>query len=130
MKIRIIVLAAFLLLMTVAGCAGYRPMVDLSSSSGKTQATYEQDLKQCQEYAKQVSPDTSAAMGAGAGAAFGALVGGVAAAVLGADVGENILLGASMGGISGGVGGVGAGANTQMEVIKRCMQGRGYTVLK
>ena len=116
-------------LLVFSGCASYRPIVDLKSSPGKTQVTYENDLKECQQYAKQISPGTSAAIGAGAGAGFGALISGVAAAILGADVGKSMALGASVGGISGGAGGAGQGAQSQIEIIRRCMQGRGYAVL-
>ena len=118
-----------MILLIFAGCASYRPIVDLKTSPGKTQLTYENDLRECQQYAKQVSVGTSTATGAGAGAAFGAIIGGVASAILGGDVGKSMALGASVGAISGGSSGAGHGAQSQIDIIRKCMQARGYSVL-
>jgi len=38
-------------------------------------------------------------------------------------------MGAALGGFSGGVQGAGGGARTQRDIIKQCMQGRGWSVL-
>jgi len=62
----------------LGGCAGanVRPIVDLK---GKDQATYENDLQQCQSYATQQSgAATTGAMAAAGGAVLGAALGLVA----------------------------------------------------
>ena len=60
-----------------------------------------------------------------AGMIFGAIIG----AIFGVPIGEMIGAGAALGGASGAMSGAGAGASSQMNIIKRCMQGRGYSVL-
>jgi outer membrane lipoprotein SlyB len=118
-----------IILLVFAGCASYRPIVDLKTSPGKTYSTYETDLKECQQYAKQVSPGASAATGAGVGAGIGGLLGGITTAIVGGDVGKGLALGASVGAISGGTSGAGHGVQSQVDIIRKCMQARGYTVL-
>lgn len=105
----------------LAGCATYRPIVDMK---GVDRNAYEADLKECQEYAKQVDPGGDAATGAVAGAAFGALLG---AAIGGrGSAGYGARIGAAQG--------VGAGAAHglagQIQVVRNCMVGRGYRVLR
>lgn len=105
----------------VAGCATYRPIVDMK---GVDRAAYESDLKECQEYAKQVDPSGEAATGAAAGAVFGAL--------LGAAIGGRGYAG--YGARVGAAQGVGAGAAHgmagQIQIVRNCMAGRGYRVLR
>ena len=122
--------AVTLLWPLLTGCATYRPIVDLASSPGKSAGSYEHDLTECQQYADQVSPGTGAAIGAGAGVVIGAVFGGAVAAILGGDIGENMALGAAVGGMGGGLGGAGSGAQSQIDIIRRCMTARGYTVLQ
>lgn len=124
---RIMIILVCLLLV---GCAAHRPIVDLKSSApDKNQYTYEQDLRECQQYAESIDVGGNAVVGAVIG---GVLVGTMSAilyAVVGLDPGEGFATGAAIGGIEGGVaGGFGAG-QTQIEIINRCMAGRGYMVL-
>lgn len=111
-----------LLILFLFGCANYRPLVDLRA--GQTQQQYEADLSQCQSYAQQVA-------GTGTGAAIGAIAGALLGFAVNKAGGSNYDSGAGarIGGVLGAAGGAGAGAENEMNVIKRCMVGRGYSVL-
>lgn len=88
-------------------------------------AKYEADLKDCQQYSQQVlGPGTQAAIGAGLGALLGFVVNRVAGSNYDSDAG------AKVGAILGGVGGAASGADSEINVIRRCMSGRGYRVLQ
>lgn len=114
-------------ILILTNCAGYRPIVDMKYVDP---TKYEQDLAECQAYAKQVSPAgeavTAGAVAASIGAAFGAILGWLIydEPELGAEVGAAIY------GISGAAAGGAVAADDQMSIIRRCMQGRGYTVLR
>ena len=115
-----IVLTALVVALT-AGCAtrgaNYVPLVDMKD---RDTATFNQDVTECQQYAKQ---RLDAAGGAVAGALIGALIG--AALSPRGYRNEVAGYGATAGAISGG-----AQANeTQEVIIKRCLAGRGYNVL-
>lgn len=86
-------------------------------------AQYQQDLAECQAFADQVPVAERAATGA----VVGAVIGGAIGAVLGD--GEGAERGAGTGAISGGVRGTASGLSERDQVIKRCLQGRGYRVL-
>ena len=102
----------------ISGCAGYRPIVD---SQGMDMSNYETDLAQCQQYAEQVNIGQDAAVGAGVGAALGLAL----SAISGGD--KSVATG--VGAVSGGATGLGSAANSQKNVITRCLLGRGYKVL-
>jgi outer membrane lipoprotein SlyB len=106
-----------------AGCntAQYRPVVD---TQGVNMAMYERDLAQCQQYAHQIDVGNSAAANAAGGAGIMAAL----AVVLGGnryDVGRW----AGAGAVVGSVNGAAAGGQTQVDIIRNCMSGRGYKVL-
>lgn len=105
----------------LAGCASYRPIVD---TRGVDMNRYETDLAGCQQYADQVSPAGHALVGAAAGAGL--------AAILAAVSGGRIDSGSSarMSGVLGAAAGGGHGAEAQVNVIRNCMRGRGYSVLQ
>jgi outer membrane lipoprotein SlyB len=105
----------------LSSCATYRPLVDMRDVTDRDQ--YERDLADCQNYAEPVSPGASA----GAGAIFGAILG----AALGAAVGDHHVTvdAARFGAVEGAVAGGAAGAGTQVQIIRNCMNGRGYVVL-
>jgi hypothetical protein len=109
-----------LLALSLAGCASYQPVVD---TKGVDMNVYQVDLKECQAYAEQVNVGGQATAGAGAGALMGALlgaaIGGRGAAGYGAKIGaaEGVGIGAAH------------GASSQVQVIQKCMVGRGYKVL-
>lgn len=113
-------LVSALLIASCATPSQYRPIVD---TKGVEMSHYEEDLRECQQYAYQVDVANNTA----ASAAAGAVVLGALAAVFGNryDVGRF----AAAGAITGGVNGAAAGAQTQVDIIRNCMQGRGYRVL-
>jgi hypothetical protein len=112
------------LVILLIGCAGanVRPIVDLK---GKDQATYDNDLQQCQSYATQQSgAATTGAMAAAGGAVLGAALGLVAGGNR-----TGIAQTAGVGGVIGGAGGMFEGNKAQENVVKQCLRGRGYNVL-
>ena len=115
-------IAVFLALgLSLQGCAtrgaGYIPLVD---THGKSQSVLDNDIHECQQFAKQRA---DAATGAAAGAIAGALLG----ALLMPRGYRNE--GASKLAVLGGVSGAGQATETQESIIRRCLAGRGYNVL-
>lgn len=112
---------------TIAGCAtqgytdmGYQPVVDLKPG----QTHYQQDLSECSQYAQQRG---GAQQGAVGGAVAGAIVGGL----LGALFGDSRLAGqmAVVGAVTTAPGAAAQAEGTQRDIIRRCLVGRGYSVL-
>lgn len=126
MKSKMTIICMFLVI-AATGCAGYRPIVDMK---GIDRMRYEQDLKECQRYAEQISPAKSTAAGAGIGAGLGALVGVVVGATLNVDIGKMAGFGAAIGGLNGAAVGGAESAKAQVQTIQSCMIGRGYSVLR
>jgi outer membrane lipoprotein SlyB len=124
-KLKIFMLSITLLLVATS-CASYRPIVDMK---GIDRNQYERDLAECQAYAEQVNVGGEAATGPLIGGAFGAAMGLAIGALLG-DPGEGAALGAVIGGGSGLASGAAEGAGGQIDVIRNCMMGRGYRVLR
>jgi hypothetical protein len=91
---------------------------------GVNMARYEADKAECEAYASEVKTAEKAARGA----AGGAVVGGAIGAIAGGSR-DAAARGAGIGAVSGGARGVVEGERTQMEVVKRCLRGRGYRVL-
>ena len=108
------------------GCAGHRPIVDLR---GEDRELYEWNLKDCQRYAEQVSPGATVVAGAGIGAGIGALAGLIVGAFFGSNQGELMAFGAAIGGMHGALSGGAVATQSQMEIIRNCLRGRGYNVL-
>ena len=114
-------LSLYVAVAVLAGCATtgahYVPVVD---TKGHDAEAYAVDLSDCQAFATQRA---NAAQGAVAGAIVGALLG---ALIAPHGYGNQFATsGALMGGVSAG-----ADANeTQETIIKRCLSGRGYSVL-
>lgn len=111
---------AAIVAVALASCAQYRPIVDMR---GVDRARYESDLQECQQYAAQIDP--------AAHAAGGAILVGVLGALLGAAAGSRYDAGAMarVGAVSGAAGGAAHGAQTQIDIVRRCMSNRGYSVL-
>jgi outer membrane lipoprotein SlyB len=113
--------------MMLGACANtgksYVPIVD---TKGLNQAAFDKDLQECQALSEQASSTgKSAAKGVGAGAVVGGLLG-----LVGGGNSTNIAQAAGVGAVLGGVGGGVQGSGGQETVIKNCMIGRGYKVLK
>lgn len=90
---------------------------------GVNLAAYEQDLAECREYAEAVKTGEKGARGA----ASSAVIGGAVGAVLGGP--EGAARGAGVGAVTGGARGVSQGEREEVQVVKRCLRGRGYKVL-
>lgn len=121
MKKTALILAATLALSGCATTVGsdYVPLVDRPGPD------FAKDLAECQEYAKG---EASAAEMAAAGAVLGAVIMAVASAlVLDQSVDRGSL---ALGALSGAAGGAGSATVNQESVIKNCMNGRGYSVLR
>lgn len=114
-------IATTLIAATLVGCAtrgaNYVPLVD---TKGRDAATLDRDTTECQHFATQRA---DAATGAVVGAIFGALLG---AALM---PGGYRNYGARQGIIAGGLGGAFGANESQETIIKRCLAGRGYSVL-
>lgn len=121
---------AFLVLTLLfqVGCANtganYRPMIDTRGGSVSASG-YEADLRDCQQYAAQVG---GAADRAAAGAVVGALFGAVLAAAAGSRYDR--VATARAGAVTGAAGGAAQGEQDQRSIIRRCLAGRGYSVLQ
>ena len=113
-------LAVVLILAGVAGCASDRVIVD---TKGVDMSRYEQDRRECDAYAEQVSTGKSAAAGAGIGAAMGAALG----AIFGGS--HDVARSAGAGGVLGGAQGAAKGEGKKEQVLRNCLSGRGYRVL-
>jgi len=113
----------------LAACAqSYQPIVD---QRGVDPTRYSRDLAECRQYAEQVNPAGEAVAGAVLGAALGAALGAITGSF---DSGLSTGTGAAAGAAYGGTLGVAsAGANGiegQIDVIRNCLRGRGYNVLR
>jgi outer membrane lipoprotein SlyB len=117
-------LSAIVAILSLTACAGanYRPMIDTRNVDMNK---YEADLRDCQQYAQ-------GAADAGTGAAVGAGVGAVLGFALAAISGSRYDRGASagVGALTGGVAGGAQAERGQHNVVKRCISGRGYSVLQ
>jgi hypothetical protein len=126
-------IASTTILAMLAGCAtqqtghrgygaGWEPVVDIRPHQ---QASYPNDLRECQAHAaKVISADEAAAQAAVAGAIFGALLG----AAAGGNSRFNSRM-AGVGAVSAGAGGAAQAEGGQRGITRNCLMGRGYTVL-
>lgn len=90
---------------------------------GVNTAAYQQDLAECKTYADSVKTGEKTAVGAASGAVVGGLIGAITGGSSGAAKG------AGVGAVGGGARGVSQGAETEVQVVKNCLRGRGYRVL-
>jgi hypothetical protein len=117
---------ALLTATSLCACAQtYDPIIDAKNVDP---AKYQQDLAECRQYAEQVSPVDEAIFAAFAGAALGAALGAATGAIAG-NAGQGAAIGAAAGGITGVAGGALHGGQAQQDVIRQCLQGRGYSLL-
>lgn len=120
--------ALVLTVTALAGCAtnqmgaNYRPIID---TRGVDFNRFEADLRECQQYANQTA-------GAGEGAVAGAVAGAALGAVLAAAAGSRYsrTQTARVGAVGGAVGAAAEAENNQRSIIRRCLSGRGYSVLQ
>ena len=109
------------LIAVLGACANRNAIVD---TKGVDEAQYQQDYRECEVYAEQVSTGEAAAKSAG----FGAVVSGAITAVLGGDS-SAIARSAGAGAVGGGASGALQGESEKGQVLRNCLRGRGYRVL-
>ncbi len=106
----------------MSGCAtAPRQIVD---TQGVDPARFAQDRYECEAYATQVDVGASTINGAAGGALIGAVIGGIIGGRDGA------LFGAKVFGVTGAAQGAGGAARDKELVVSRCLEGRGYRVLR
>jgi len=108
-------------LLVVAGCTTTDEII--VDEKGINMGAYQKDLAECQTYAKGVKSGEKTAKGAASGAVVGGLIGAITGGSSGA------VTGAGVGAVGGGAKGASEGEQTEVEVVKRCLSGRGYRVL-
>lgn len=118
MKYRSLVVASVL---AVTACTTTDEII--IDERGVDMNAYHQDLADCRRYGDQVKTQEKAAKGA----ASGAVVGGLTGAIFGGASGA--AQGAGVGAVGGGVTGANEGEQTEVQVVKRCLAGRGYQLL-
>ena len=107
--------------LTLAACTTTDEII--IDQKGVDMAAYQQDLAECKTYASDVKSKEKAVKGAGSGAVVGGLIGAITGGASGAAKG------AGVGAVGGGARGVNEGEQSEVQVVKRCLGGRGYRVL-
>ncbi len=92
-------------------------------TKGVNMTSYEDDLNECRSYAEGVQTQQKATRSA----ASGAVIGGAVGAIFGGA--DGAARGAGAGAVTGGAKGVNQGERDKVQVVKRCLSGRGYRVL-
>ena len=96
-------------------------------------ANYQRDRAECADLAYNAYPEGSGAQDAAgnavAGAAGGAAIGAILGAIFGGDVSNSAGAGAALGGISGLAGSAGEVDARRAQIIRNCLDRRGYAVL-
>ena len=92
-------------------------------TKGVNMSAYQQDLADCQGYASGVKTGEKATKGAASGAVVGGLIGAITGG------GSGAAQGAGVGAVGGGARGANEGERSELQVVKRCLSGRGYRVL-
>lgn len=129
MKLKQLVAAALIVSLT-AGCATTnQPRVDVQvivdDKASANMANFNNDMAECHVFAdKTLSAAQAAAVGAVAGAVLGVAIG----ALFGLR-GRNLGALAGTGALTGGVHTGAKATETRDQIVKRCMNGRGYAVL-
>lgn len=114
-------IASIAVIAMLTGCAtrgaGFSPMVD---SKGKDGGDIASNTAECQQYAERQA-------GAGGGAIAGALIGGLLMAALAPGGYRNNW--AASGALVGGASGASGANDSQENVVRNCLRGRGFSVL-
>ena len=110
-----------LTLLAVVGCTTTDEII--IDEKGVNMSAYQTDLAQCQAYASKVQTGAKTAKGAASGAVVGGLIGAITGGSSGA------VTGAGVGAVGGGASGASEGEQAEVDVVKRCLSGRGYRVL-
>jgi outer membrane lipoprotein SlyB len=116
-RLNLILLATLVL----AGCTTTDEII--IDEKGVDMVAYEKDLAECRSYGSKVKTSEKAARGV----ASGAVVGGLTGAIFGGSSGA--ATGAGAGAVGGGLKGADEGERTEVDVVRRCISGRGYHLL-
>ncbi len=125
-------LSSLLMLVSIvlfsSGCAngygGYgAPKEIIIDTQGVNMNAYYQDLADCENYARQIDVASETREGVVEGAVVGAVIG----AVVGNH--ETAERSAGAGAVLGGVKGNKRARHEQERIVRRCLRGRGYSVL-
>jgi outer membrane lipoprotein SlyB len=108
-------------LLVLAGCTTTDEII--IDQKGVNMSSYEKDLAECKTYAASVKTGEKTAKGAASGAVVGGLIGAITGG------GSGAAQGAGVGAVGGGARGAIEGEETEVQVVKRCLSGRGYRVL-
>lgn len=111
----------FLAMLALTACTTTDEII--IDQKGVDMAAYQADLAECRTYSDAVKTGEKA----GVGAASGAVVGGLIGAITGGT--EGAARGAGVGAVGGGAKGAIQGTETEVQVVKNCLRGRGYRVL-
>lgn len=114
-------IATLLLILSLSACTTTDEII--IDQKGVDMSRYRQDLAECRVYASEVKTLEKGAKGAASGAVVGGLIGAAAGDSRDAE------RGAGVGAVTGGARGVSQGAREEVQVVKRCLSGRGYRVL-
>ncbi len=117
---------ALALALALAGCAVAPQQADYSLIDGKgvDYTQYQNDYRECAQLADQTNVGERAA----GGAVFGTLLGAVVGHML---CGRGCAAAGARGGLVGGTfGATGGGIQEQQNVLRRCLAGRGYNVIR
>ncbi len=98
----------------------YVPLIDVKEGQRET---YSKDLSECQSYAASVVGAGDVAVGSAVAGAL--LMGAISAIIGGGGHGRWVAVDA----LTGAAQGAAHGETNQRDVIRRCMNGRGYSVL-
>jgi outer membrane lipoprotein SlyB len=114
-------IAAILTVLALAACTTTDEII--IDQKGVNMTAYQKDLAECQAYSASVKTGQKTAVGAASGAVVGGLIGAITGG------GEGAAKGAGVGAVGGGAKGASEGTQTEVQVVKNCLRGRGYRVL-
>ncbi len=114
-------IAVAITILMIAGCASYRPIVDMQ---GVDPYLYEMDLRECQQYAEQIDTSSEVVGSTAVGTVFGAAIG------IAGGGRSSLGTGAAVGAVTGVAAGGAKASRDKNQVIRNCLTGRGYRVLR
>jgi outer membrane lipoprotein SlyB len=113
--------AALLALFALTACTTTDEII--IDKKGVNMTAYNKDLTECRSYSEAVKTGEKTAVGAASGAVVGGLIGAITGG------GSGAAKGAGVGAVGGGARGASKGVETEVQVVKNCLRGRGYRVL-
>lgn len=111
----------------ISSCAGdYEPLID---TKGADMSGYQANLEECRKYAEDVDTASSAGKSAVMGGLVSAALGAAVGAIFG-DPASGAAAGAITGAGGGALKGAGDASAERSQIVRNCLAGRGYKVLK